>query len=276
MMKQAVPRSRFRFAELTPNRILSAGLRRITDVPQGLAWRFSALANANRERLRSFKNLHQGGRCFIIANGPSLARMDLHILKDEITFGMNRIYLNFDSMRFQTTYFLAINELVLDQFSADIADLGMPKFLSWNSRNKFSKQADQLLFLRFKLGLRDTFVSDITDPLCSGGTVTYAAIQLAFYMGFQQVVLVGLDHRFDSKGFPNEVQVRAEAKDQNHFHPNYFPKGIRWQLPDLRRSEVAYALARRAYEEDGRAILDATVDGACTVFEKADYSSLFK
>ncbi len=38
-------------------------------------------------------NIHHGQRCFIIGNGPSLQRTDLTKLKDEFTFGMNRIYL---------------------------------------------------------------------------------------------------------------------------------------------------------------------------------------
>lgn len=275
-MKPTAQRTRVRSSEITPNRILAAGARRIGDVPHGLAWSFSEVAKINRERLRSFENIHRGSRCFIIANGPSLAQTDLGPLKDEITFGMNRIYLNFTPMGFQTSYYLAINELVLDQFSAEIADLAMPKFINWNSRSKSAIEASHHYYLRLKLGLYDTFTRDITKPLCSGGTVTFAALQIAFYMGFQQVVLVGLDHRFMSTGAPNQVQMRVEAIDQNHFHPNYFPAGSRWQLPDLRRSDLAFAMARRAYEADGRVILDATVDGACTIFDKVALSVLFR
>ena len=273
-MRQAAPSHRIGLADLTAGRIWSAGMRRIEDLPQAMAWHLSGRAKANRKRLRNFKDLHEGARCFIIANGPSLARTDLRPLKAETTFGMNRIYLNFKEMGFQTSYYLAINELVLNQFAGEIAYLGMPKFLNWNQRKRF-REVNDLNYLRLKLGFHDTFISDISRPLCSGGTVTFAALQVAFYMGFQQVVLVGLDHRFASKGRPNEVQVRAEARDQNHFHPNYFPAGSRWQLPDLRRSELAYGLARRAYEAEGRIILDATVDGACPVFEKVTYESLF-
>ena len=40
----------------------------------------------------------KGDRCVIIGNGPSLRSMDLSSLKDEVTFGMNRIYLLFDKM----------------------------------------------------------------------------------------------------------------------------------------------------------------------------------
>jgi hypothetical protein len=93
-------------------------------------------------------------------------------------------------------------------------------------------------------------------------------------MGFDEVILIGVDHNFADKGTPNKTEVRTQERDDNHFHPDYFPKGARWQLPDLVRSELAYALARQAFEQDGRRILDATADGKCPVFEKAHFASL--
>jgi hypothetical protein len=57
--------------------------------------------------------------------------------------------------------------------------------------------------------------------------------------------------------------------------PNYFGKGVRWQLPDLDTSEVGYIMAREAFREAGREIVDATVGGKLTVFPKVDYNSLF-
>ena len=38
---------------------------------------------------------------------------------------------------------------------------------------------------------------------------------------------------------------------------------------------MAYRLALEAYERAGREILDATADGALTVFPKVDYRSVF-
>jgi hypothetical protein len=105
--------------------------------------------------------------------------------------------------------------------------------------------------------------------------VTFVALQLAYHMGFREVILLGLDHRFSAKGRPNRVAIRPDSPDRDHFHPDYFPKGARWQLPDLRRSELAYAEARTAFENDGRRIVDATPDGGCTVFERRDLQQLF-
>ena len=57
--------------------------------------------------------------------------------------------------------------------------------------------------------------------------------------------------------------------------PNYFGKGVKWQLPDLDTSEVGYIMAREAYAKAGRQVVDATVGGKLTIFPKVDYNSLF-
>jgi hypothetical protein len=93
-------------------------------------------------------------------------------------------------------------------------------------------------------------------------------------MGFTQVILIGVDHSFASKGEANKTVV-SDGDDPNHFSPHYFGKGFRWQLPDLETSEIGYALARKAFEKAGRQVLDATVGGKLTIFPKVDYESLF-
>jgi hypothetical protein len=94
-------------------------------------------------------------------------------------------------------------------------------------------------------------------------------------MGFEQVILIGVDHNFTSKGEANKTIV-SQGDDQNHFAPNYFARGYKWQLPDLDTSEVGYVYAREAYRGAGRQALDATVGGKLTVFPKVDYNSLFR
>lgn len=264
--------SRLANTSMSLERILQAAARRLGDLPHAAAWALSAGARTNRQRIEEMHNKHAGERCVLLANGPSLARTDLARAKSETTIGMNRIYLNFDRMGFATSYYVAINELVLRQFGHEIASLSMPKFLNWNIRSHFPQCAshDHFHFLRLRFGLYDAFSVDLLQPLDSGGTVTFVALQLAYYMGFKQVILVGLDHRFSSQGEPNKMEQRKHAKDADHFHPNYFPAGSLWQLPDLHRSELGYQLAREAFEADGREILDATIDGACRVFSKVD------
>jgi len=226
---------------------------------------------ANMRRLTKFKDMHKGERCVIIGNGPSLRKMDLSFLDSEITFGVNRIYLLKQIIEVSLDYFVCINPLVLAQFSNDIQNIPCPKFLSFRAYEYFQPQ-DALLFL-YSLPTW-TFSTDITRGIFEGYTVTYVAMQIAYYMGFTEVVLIGVDHRFESKGEPNR-EIVMDRPDNNHFSPDYFYPGVRWQLPDLENSEIAYRMAKVVYERSGRRILDATVDGHLNVFPKIDYRQYF-
>lgn len=238
-----------------------------------MAAMFSARLRTDRGRLKTFRNCHEGERCFIIGNGPSLKNTDLQLLRNEITFGMNRIYLIFEELGFPTTYFFAINTLVIEQCASDMRALPMPKFLTWRSRRWMSEDAGTI-FMDTDYRGPESFSTDLTGRVFEGGTVTYVALQTAYWMGFQEVILVGVDHRYSTTG-PANATVVSEGRDLNHFHPDYFGRGFRWQLPDLEASERSYRLARAAFEADGRKIVDATVAGQLSVFPKVEYLSLF-
>ncbi|MBA4385211.1 MAG: hypothetical protein C0410_10790 [Anaerolinea sp.] len=224
------------------------------------------------QKLQSLKNSHLGEQCVIIGNGPSLRETDLTKLSKVFTFGVNRIYLAFPDMGFSTSCLLSVNSLVIEQCAEDFRALAIPTFVSWRSR-KWIEPAANLHYL-YTSYLLPRFNGDASGRLWEGATVTFVAMQLAYYMGFKQVVLIGVDHSFTSKGTPNTTVV-STGDDPNHFNSSYFGKGFRWQLPDLETSELAYCMARDAYLKDGREILDATVGGKLTVFPKVKYDTLF-
>ena len=194
-------------------------------------WPSAALHPGRRETVRklaSMKDIHRGERCFIIGNGPSLKQTDLNKLRNEFTFGMNRFFLVFPELGFQTTYFLSINDLVVEQSADEIAALNMPFFVSWRARKWLAPSPNSHYLFTTYTGPK--FARDIRHRLWEGATVTYVAMQIAFYLGFHQVILIGVDHNFVTKGEPNKTIV-SKGDDQNHFHPGYFGKGFRWQLP---------------------------------------------
>jgi hypothetical protein len=264
------------FKTLTPTPLLNIlkntydAIRRLPQVPDAYLhpWR-----RRSRSRMAEFYNIHRGERCFIIGNGPSLKQTDLTRLQGEYTFGLNRIYLLFPELGFHTTYFVSINDLVIEQCAEEIAALPMPKFIAWHANRYFQRLPPETIFL-YTTYTGPRFAYDMTSRIWEGATVTNVALQLAFYMGFQQVILIGVDHNFASKGEANKTVV-SDGADPNHFDPRYFGKGFRWQLPDLETSEIGYRLARQAYEKAGREVLDATIGGKLTIFPKVDYDTLF-
>ena len=246
------------------------GLQRLPEDYEAATHPWRRAVNA---RLHPMRDQYKGKRCFIVGNGPSLRDTDMRKLRGEYTFGMNRIYLMFPELGFETSFFVSINDLVVEQSAADIQQLSMPKFIAWHA-HRFLQPADNMFFLHTTY-TGPKFARDITGRLWEGATVTYVALQVAYFLGFSEAILIGVDHSFATKGKPNTTVV-SQGDDPNHFNPAYFGKGFRWQLPDLDTSEVGYAMARGAYEADGRRVLDATIGGKLAIFPKVDYNSLFK
>lgn len=222
------------------------------------------------KRLREFKNIHEGERCVLVCNGPSLNKMDLSYLRGEVTFGLNKIFLGLESFGFYPRYVVAINEKVIRQSSSEFQNMETIKFISEGCANIIPP--DKYTYHIKTNQLQNDFYLDITQGVRGGHTVTHAALQIIRYMGFREVVIIGMDHRFDYVGHPNEAQF-LRGDDTNHFSADYFRNQV-WDTPNLSGSEKSYRVAKKIFEDEGRRIVDATVDGACQVFDKADYPAV--
>jgi hypothetical protein len=270
-----MPNLRQTLKNITPTPVWQAARNSYLAVQHAALWpeaTFHPWRRASVQRLAAHHNKHRGQRCFLIGNGPSLKNTDMARLKNEFTFGTNRIYLMFPELGFTTSYYLSINSLVIEQCAAEIRALSMPKFLSWRSHNLIEPTSDMMFLHTTYTGPK--FAQDIRRRVWEGATVTYVGLQLAFYMGFEQVILIGVDHNYPTQGKPNTT-ITSQGDDPNHFNASYFGKGFRWQLPDLEMSERSYQLARLAFEQASRQVLDATIGGKLTIFPKIDYNSLF-
>lgn len=199
---------------------------------------------------------HRHETALIIGNGPSLRDVPLDFLNKYPSFGTNRIYLK---EGFTPTYYCSVNPLVISQFAEDIANIEAPKFLP--APYCFDDSCLPLNSSPMVL-----FSQDASAWIYEGHTVTFVCMQIAYYMGFDTVLLVGVDHNFKYDGNPNEQRL-MEGADPNHFHPDYF-KGKQWNNPDLQRSEHAYKLARAMYEAHGKRIINLTPGTKEQVFEK--------
>ena len=67
-----------------------------------------------------FRNIHRGERCFVMGNGPSLNKMDLNKLSNEIVFGCNAVFLLFERIAWRPKYFVCVDTRVLRDRAADI------------------------------------------------------------------------------------------------------------------------------------------------------------
>jgi hypothetical protein len=223
-----------------------------------------------------FRNRYAGEDAVLLCNGPSLNNIDLELLHGKHVIGLNKIHFLLERIPLKLCYHVAVNTLVIEQSWQDFAKLGCPSFVSWT-------KYPQILGLPSKCHLVTTsvekfppyFATDpLREPLHESWTVTFVALQLAYFMGFKRVFITGMDHNFKCSGNPNEEQKLSGA-DENHFDPRYFSEK-NWQLPDLEGSEIGYRLAKFVWERTGRSIIDATEGGKCNIFPKMDYEEAMK
>ncbi len=117
-----------------------------------------------------------------------------------------------------------------------------------------------------------------TRPQCrlhAGQTVVYLALQVAFVMGCDPVILTGmdLDYRLPP---PRHARldgrvVTASGPDPNHFDAAYFGPGRRWHLPKTDRMLVALRHAADMYAQHGRRLFNATPGGRLSGPTRIDY-----
>lgn len=223
----------------------------------------------HKPKLSRFQNIHDGEDCFIIGNGPSLNKTDLTKLNGKYIFGLNKIYLIFETQAVDLSYIAAINELVIKQSAKQYSEMNVPVFLKQSAAVKHNICSENIIQTKMSRSSFN-FNSSMVDEFSEGYTVTYYALQLAYAMGFKNVFLVGVDHSFKQFGLPNETQ-KMMGDDPNHFHPEYF-KGHEWQLADLEGSELAYRTAKFYFKRNNRQIFDTTINGKLNVFPKLNFN----
>lgn len=208
-----------------------------------------------------------GGPMIILGNGPSVNQTPLDDFAAVPAIGLNKINLLFDRVKWRPSLICCVNNLVVKQNAEYFRTTELPVFLSWKCRWFLGGRPGPNVHYLKPRGTIE-FSRDPLDWIAGqGGTVTYLAMQMAYALGANPVILFGVDHSFKAEG-PKQAIRKMEGPDPNHFDPNYFAKGTHWGLPNLELSELAYRAAKHAFETDGRRIVDATIGGKLEVYPK--------
>jgi FkbM family methyltransferase len=239
-----------------------------------------------RYELQELRNKHEGRRrCFIIGNGPSLNQTNLDLLIDEATFGVNGIFLKFTETRFRPTFYVVDDHLVAEDQCNEINDLSEPVKLFPIYLAYCLRESPNTVFFNHQPRPRAPhdfdFSTDASEVTYTGCTVTFTCMQLAFYLGFKEIYLLGIDHNYE---IPRDAEQRntygtqiyeIDSNDPNHFHPGYFGKGRRFHEPMIDKMEEAYVEALRVTRSKGVQIFNATIGGKLEIFPRVDYYKLF-
>lgn len=238
---------------------------------------------ANLYRISQLRNLYAGRRCFILGNGPSLKISDIERLKSDITFACNRIYLLFGETTWRPTYYTISDPLGAEQFASHINSLPLTKLFSDSVRQHFRDRDDITWFEQIQYARDDDFSDfafsfDLTKGIYHGATTLYIQLQIALFMGFTEVYLLGVD--FDYK-LPAKICQRSglgviveHGAENNHFHPNYRVAKERWWLADKEFQYKTFSFAHEVFRSAGRAIYNASRISELDVFPRVEFDSI--
>lgn len=160
------------------------------------------------EPISYYKNLHKGKNIFVLASGPSLADLDLSLLKNKIVMGLNRSTQIYPTPYYQCVFDHRLFDLYLEDYK--------------KVRQLFTLE-NRPLGLPLKLLGGEGFSTDLEEGIYSGYTISYFALQVVVYMGFKRIFFLGLDLKHDG---PNTHFFGQDPQTVNHEHTE-FPRMIK-------------------------------------------------
>jgi hypothetical protein len=247
----------------------------IFSITVNLFSKFSIPLTRNNNKILNLKDKYKGERCFIIGNGPSLVPEDLERLKGEITFASNKIYKIFSKTNWRPTYYMVVDPVVLEENVKEINQVEAKTKFTLNCY-KHLFNADIYFNNNLKKKKRGNFSTNIMESLYSSGTVSYHLLQIAYYMGFSEVYLLGHDYSF--KGAISKKRDLSFLNNDNL--PLYFSN--EYIRPDEKKpgqapEEIYHGMenAKLAYEKSGKKIFNSTRVSYLDVIELKDFDEIF-
>lgn len=219
--------------------------------------------------LRYFHNVHKGKRCFIVATGPSLKIEDLDMLAahGEICFSMNTIFKAFTETKWRPDYYFLGDFTHWANYKKDVLQMQVKeKFIPDSIIGEDDQEIMESVNIFHDLCENDfktellKFSDDFSKGSYSGATIIYSILQLAAYMGFSKIYLLGVDFNYVYGGKNNHFNKESKADYEDHCVDEML---------------LAYRSAKQYTDVHDIKIFNATRGGKLEVFERVNFDLLF-
>lgn len=235
------------------------------------------------KRILQYKDKCKNKRCFFIGNGPSLRVEDLDVLqkRGEITFAFNRIYNIFDQTTWRPTFYISQDEKMLEGCKEIVDSLDLQhKFIPIQLKWYYNIDIHDASYFNMKIQPEDNAIdellwsNDAASYIYCANTGMYTAAQLAVYMGFTEIYLIGVDHHFHiSQNNNGDIVVDDTVKD--YFSDNYNKDKENLYIPNPEKSTYTYIAMKEYCTQQNVSVYNATRGGKLEVFTRVDFDSLF-
>ena len=154
---------------------------------------FSRIKNHSFQRLMALRNKYSGKRCFIVGNAPSLNKMDLTRLHGEHCFVFNGAYEIANIVGPETVFQVVEDRLVFEDHIDKLNSIDHPVFVPSDLSHLVKSKG--LIVCPFSRAWPEFLPSwpafidlNASKPIFFwGGTVAIFGLQLALWMGFEEI-----------------------------------------------------------------------------------------
>lgn len=179
-----------------------------------------ACVSATVPRLAALRDAYAGRRCFVVGTAPSLQHLDLARIRDDYVFLVNSGYRLADRFGRPPDALMITNPFAYAEQIAKIAEIDFNHFFvsAGAFKNNKKKLNEAIIFHQWEEPrIYDGFFqSDCTRPLYHAHTVVLSAVQLAAWMGFREIVVIGVDLDFQSQEphvYASSVAEKQRARE---------------------------------------------------------------
>jgi len=237
------------------------------------SWHLNPESRRSKEKFLKLKDSQKGKKAVILFNGPSLLKTDFSLLNNVFTIGLNKINLITDDYKFTPSLIIAFDEILNKQNSDFLKNSPQYlKILNYKSYKPLNKTGEDFIYLYHMAD--NSFCYNPVKALANRGSTPYIAFQILYFMGFDQIAIVGADHNFPNIK-PLSV-IKNEEDDKFHFHKDYHKKGETNQYPDKIKLDMIFRDVSLAFEERGRKVYNATEGGKLETFDRIKLEDFLK
>lgn len=222
------------------------------------------------KKLQALKNKYEGKRCFIVGSGPSLKIEQLEAIRNEDCFGANRIYKLFTKTAWRPKYYVIQDKY--DKTKGIYDTLEVENFFVsdtyWKEHGLKNPNATCFHLIKpLNQNRKIVFSEDVSNYVQAASTVTYTMIQFAVYMGYKEIYLIGMDHRYANETNDKGVIIKKNNV-KSHVFDDENPNEV---VANITYMEEAYRSAKDFCERKGIKIFNATEGGALEIFERKNF-----
>lgn len=256
--------------------------------------------------LNNFKNKYNSKRCFILATGPSIQTQDLSLLAGEYCIGVSMFHLHKEIQKIKPIWHVlapvhppfkldTVKKIIdtchdrykgLEDINFMVGHINYEyayKEYIKNETDQFESEfKNRIHYVDYnksysltEQNYNSTDIWDLEKNPFGMRTVIFPAIQLAYYLGFKEIILLGCDHdylldlsRVESHHFYPEKEGFSDKEifSSNNLEEWFYEYYILWK---------EYRLIKNYLNDQNVKIINATNGGMLDVFPRVKFESLF-